>query len=96
MSEDTMSAAGIPRFFSQPLRYLRWASHEKPAIFYSIVIGSIGPLLVATVPGIRARFGDGQRPPIPLTYPSTFVANLRDSAFPYLAFDGYVLILAFL
>ncbi|KIN08037.1 hypothetical protein OIDMADRAFT_37335 [Oidiodendron maius Zn] len=59
----------IPRFFSQPLRYIRWASIEKPAIFWSIVIGSIGPVMVVTVPGIRNRLGDPKRPEIPLTYP---------------------------
>ncbi|PSS28047.1 hypothetical protein M430DRAFT_91976 [Amorphotheca resinae ATCC 22711] len=58
-----------PRFFSQPLRYLHWASLEKPAIFWSIVVGSIGPVMVVTVPGIRARLGDPKRPEIPLTYP---------------------------
>ena len=59
-----------PRFFTQPIHYLRWASYEKPAIFYSIVIGSIGPFLVIGVPPLRRRFGDGPREAIPLTYPS--------------------------
>lgn len=68
MFVDTMSA--LPRFFSQPLRYLRWAAIEKPAIFYSIVIGSMGPVTVLTVPPIRRMLGDEKRPEIPLTYPS--------------------------
>ncbi|KAB8295982.1 hypothetical protein EYC80_008799 [Monilinia laxa] len=59
----------IPRFFSQPFRYIRWAAIEKPAIFFSLVVGSIGPVLVLTVPKIRHRLGDGPRPQIPLTYP---------------------------
>lgn len=63
----TMSS---PRFFSQPFRYIRWASHENPAIFWSIVIGSIGPPMMVIVPPIRRYFGDGPREPIPLTYPS--------------------------
>ncbi|PMD63347.1 uncharacterized protein K444DRAFT_523188 [Hyaloscypha bicolor E] len=61
--------SAYPRFFSQPFRYLRWAAIEKPAIFYSIVIGSLGPVLVFTVPPIRTRLGDPKRPEIPLTYP---------------------------
>ncbi|KAH7311041.1 hypothetical protein BKA65DRAFT_163232 [Rhexocercosporidium sp. MPI-PUGE-AT-0058] len=61
--------SALPRFFSQPLRYLRWAAIEKPAIFYSIVIGSMGPVVVLTVPPIRRMLGDGKRPEIPLTYP---------------------------
>ncbi|MCJ1356831.1 MAG: hypothetical protein MMC33_006827 [Icmadophila ericetorum] len=60
----------IPRFFRQPLRYLHWASIEKPAIFYSIVVGSIGPVMVFTVPPIRRYFGDGPKERIPLTYPN--------------------------
>ncbi|CAL3972998.1 hypothetical protein PZA11_005349 [Diplocarpon coronariae] len=63
-----MSAA-LPRFWSQPLRYLRWASIEKPAIFFSLLIGSMGPLAIVVVPPIRRMVGDGQRPEIPLTYP---------------------------
>jgi hypothetical protein len=85
---ETMSA--YPRFFSQPFRYLRWAAIEKPAIFYSIVIGSLGPVLVVAVPPIRTRLGDPKRPEIPLTYPSTHSrciastagANLYDVAVP--------------
>lgn len=59
-----------PYFWRQPLQYLRWASHEKPAIFYSLVIGSLGPLTLFVVPPIRHRLGDGPRERIPLTYPS--------------------------
>ncbi|OCL06897.1 hypothetical protein AOQ84DRAFT_296160 [Glonium stellatum] len=62
-----MSSA--PYFFSQPIRYMRWAAHQKPAIFYSIVIGSMGPITILVAPPIRRYFGDGPRPKIPLTYP---------------------------
>ncbi|CAF9908730.1 MAG: hypothetical protein GOMPHAMPRED_006288 [Gomphillus americanus] len=63
-----MSSA-FPKFFQQPFRYMRWAAHEKPAIFYSLVIGSCGPPMILIVPPIRRYFGDGPREPIPLTYP---------------------------
>lgn len=59
-----------PQFWSTPLRYMRWASHEKPAIFYSIVIGCLGPVSIVTIPPVRRYFGDEDPPPIPLTYPS--------------------------
>ncbi|EED17552.1 NADH-ubiquinone oxidoreductase 9.5 kDa subunit, putative [Talaromyces stipitatus ATCC 10500] len=59
-----------PHFWSTPLRYLRWASHEKPAIFYSIVLGSFGPVSLAVVPPIRRYFGDVDPETIPLSYPS--------------------------
>ncbi|GIK00216.1 hypothetical protein Aspvir_004236 [Aspergillus viridinutans] len=58
-----------PQFWSTPLRYLRWASHEKPAIFYSLVVGATGPLMLVTLPPIRRFFGDIDPEPIPLTYP---------------------------
>ncbi|RJE18987.1 hypothetical protein PHISCL_08681 [Aspergillus sclerotialis] len=58
-----------PSFWSTPLRYFRWASHERPAYFWSILIGSMGPVTVLTVPPIRRYFGDVDPEPIPLTYP---------------------------
>ncbi|KAL2062075.1 hypothetical protein VTL71DRAFT_6341 [Oculimacula yallundae] len=61
--------SALPRFFSQPIRYMRWAAIEKPAIFFSIIIGGLGPVTVFTVPPIRRMLGDEQRPEIPLTYP---------------------------
>jgi hypothetical protein len=59
-----------PRFFTQPLHYLKWAAIEKPAIFYSIAVGSLGPVLLFVVPPFRRMLGDDRRPLIPLTYPS--------------------------
>jgi len=61
-----------PRFFSQPVRYLRWAAIEKPAIFWSLILGSMGPAMFVVVPPIRRALGDDPIPKIPLTYPSTF------------------------
>ncbi|KAF2398010.1 hypothetical protein EJ06DRAFT_513786 [Trichodelitschia bisporula] len=58
-----------PQFWSQPLRYIHWASVRKPAIFWSIVIGCIGPIMAFTIPPIRYRLGDKRRPHIPLSYP---------------------------
>jgi hypothetical protein len=58
-----------PQFWSTPLRYLRWASHEKPAFFYSIVVGSLGPVFLVGLPPIRRYFGDVDPEPIPMTYP---------------------------
>ena len=45
-------------------------AHESPVLFYSVVLGSIGPVLAFGVPPIRERLG--YRPPelIPTTYPS--------------------------
>ncbi|KAL3418831.1 NADH-ubiquinone oxidoreductase 9.5 kDa subunit [Phlyctema vagabunda] len=61
--------SATPKFFSQPFRYMRWAAIEKPAIFYSVIIGSMGPVSLIVVPPIRYRLGDGPRPKIPMTYP---------------------------
>ena len=58
------------QFWSTPGLYIKWAARNKPAIFWSIVVGSVGPVMAVVVPPIRARFGDGPRPQIPLTYPS--------------------------
>ncbi|WEW55987.1 n19m, NADH-ubiquinone oxidoreductase 9.5 kDa subunit [Emydomyces testavorans] len=58
-----------PVFWSTPIRYMRWAAIEKPAIFYSIVMGSLGPVALVTLPPIRRYFGDVDPPPVPMSYP---------------------------
>ncbi|RMZ14893.1 hypothetical protein D0860_01942 [Hortaea werneckii] len=57
-------------FFEAPAKYFRWAIRQKPAIFWALVIGTMGPVMAFTVPPIRTYLGDGPRPQIPLTYPS--------------------------
>ncbi|KAM0718970.1 hypothetical protein Q7P37_006042 [Cladosporium fusiforme] len=56
-------------FWSAPRQYINWAARHKPAILWSLVLGSFGPLIVATVPPLRERLGDPNRQAIPLTYP---------------------------
>ena len=69
-----------PNFWATPFRYIRWASHEKPAILYSILIGSMGPVTVLLVPPIRKRLGDYDAPMVPLTYPSKQAAlHMKES-----------------
>ncbi|KAF2858084.1 putative NADH-ubiquinone oxidoreductase 9.5 kDa subunit [Piedraia hortae CBS 480.64] len=55
--------------FENPGKYCVWAARHKPAIFWSCVLGCMGPIMLVTVPPLRQRFGDGPRPQIPLTYP---------------------------
>ncbi|OAL01163.1 hypothetical protein IQ06DRAFT_376748 [Phaeosphaeriaceae sp. SRC1lsM3a] len=74
-------AAPSPRFFQQPLRYLRWASINKPAYFYSIIVGLMGPAMVVTVPPIRRYLGEEKRPVIPMTYPVPKGARPRPTGF---------------
>ncbi|CCF41408.1 NADH-ubiquinone oxidoreductase 9.5 kDa subunit [Colletotrichum higginsianum] len=64
-----MSSAATPRFWAGPIRYCRWASREKPAYFWSVVLGALGPVQLALVPPIRNYLGDYNAPPIPVTYP---------------------------
>ncbi|PSN60076.1 hypothetical protein BS50DRAFT_579578 [Corynespora cassiicola Philippines] len=64
-----MSAQPSPLFFKQPLRYLKWASINKPAYFYSIVVGLTGPALMAVVPPVRRYYGYEKAPKVPMTYP---------------------------
>lgn len=57
------------RFWGSPIRYLRWAAHEKPAIFFSVVLGLMGPASFVVIPPLRRLAGDEDPPRIPLTYP---------------------------
>lgn len=33
-------------FWTQPFAYCHWAARAKPAIFWSIIVGSMGPITV--------------------------------------------------
>ncbi|RPA80983.1 hypothetical protein BJ508DRAFT_362200 [Ascobolus immersus RN42] len=70
-----MSAA--PLFWQQPLRYMRFASHEYPAIFYSCVIGAVSPAILLVVPPVRRRLGYDDTPEIPHSYPATSTTTLN-------------------
>ncbi|KAK5458248.1 n19m, NADH-ubiquinone oxidoreductase 9.5 kDa subunit [Exophiala xenobiotica] len=65
--------SGVPqRFWGTPIRYLQWAMHEKPAIFWSCVLGGMGPMCFVVVPPLRRWAGDEDPAQIPLTYPGEF------------------------
>lgn len=64
-----MSAA--PHFWSTPFKYCRWAARERPALFWSVIIGGIGPVMIYPGRALRYRLGDIDPPPVPSTYPGT-------------------------
>jgi hypothetical protein len=70
-----MSGAA-PFFWRTPLKYCRWAARERPALFWSVIIGAAGPVAMPIVPPIRYYFGDVDAPPVPVTYPSAFTFRL--------------------
>jgi hypothetical protein len=45
-------------------------AHESPVLFYSVVLGLVGPVLAFGVPPISERMGYRPPEPIPTTYPS--------------------------
>ncbi|RPB05060.1 hypothetical protein L873DRAFT_1663621 [Choiromyces venosus 120613-1] len=57
-----------PYFWAQPFRYMRYAAHQHPALFWSVVIGAQGPLIFLGGVVARKKFG-WERPTIPLSYP---------------------------
>lgn len=62
-----------PLFWSTPLKYCSWAARERPAFFWSVVVGAAGPALMPIVPPIRHMLGDVDPAPIPVTYPGAFM-----------------------
>jgi len=66
-------SASSPLFFKQPFRYLKWASINKPAYFYSICVGLAGPAIVFTVPPLRRYMGYERTSKIPQTYPGMWI-----------------------
>jgi len=72
--------SGVPAtFWSSPIRYLRWASYEKPAIFWSVVVGAMGPVSLLVVPPMRRWAGDETPKMIPLTYPGECRLKMSNS-----------------
>ncbi|KDQ07097.1 hypothetical protein BOTBODRAFT_39079 [Botryobasidium botryosum FD-172 SS1] len=65
--------ASVINVFASPFRntyrYLRQSAHERPVIFWSILLGSIGPVAVGVVPPVRKSFGWKPAERIPTTYP---------------------------
>ncbi|KAF7312253.1 DUF155 domain-containing protein [Mycena indigotica] len=55
--------------FRASYRVLQRHAHESPVIFYSCVIGLIGPALLVTVPPLKEQLGYKPAEPIPLSYP---------------------------
>jgi hypothetical protein len=74
-----MSAGPWPMFWRNPVRYCRWAAHEKPFIFYSLVIGLAGPIFAVAKFPIDRYYGNMPPPAIPMTYPSMFGTLQLDS-----------------
>ncbi|KAF8429116.1 hypothetical protein EV426DRAFT_583759 [Tirmania nivea] len=61
--------APTPLFFQSPIRYMRYASHQYPAIYWSVVIGAVSPVIVFGAPYIRKKLGYENSPRVPMTYP---------------------------
>ncbi|KAH8806521.1 hypothetical protein DL96DRAFT_623377 [Flagelloscypha sp. PMI_526] len=56
--------------FQRAVHRMRYWSHEQPVMFYSVVLGGLGPLMVVTIPPIRRKyFGYVAPEPIPTSYP---------------------------
>jgi len=73
MSAPTSHA---PQFWSTPFRYMRYASHTSPAIFFSIAIGMACPIVLLALP-IRHRLGFTEAPEVPKTWPSKWEDGAR-------------------
>ena len=58
-------------------------AHESPVLFYSVVMGAIGPVLAFGVPPIREHLGYRPLEPIPTTYPR---ASFSPSPISFLPF----------
>ncbi|WFD37361.1 n19m, NADH-ubiquinone oxidoreductase 9.5 kDa subunit [Malassezia japonica] len=60
-----MSAAFRP--FVNTFNYL--SAHERPIVFFSLLVGFVGPTAVIGVPRVRASYGWKPAERIPVTYP---------------------------
>lgn len=56
-------------FWTSPMKYLKWAAHERPNVFYSLLIGAMGPITLIVVPPVRKAMGIQRVEAAPLSYP---------------------------
>ncbi|KZV64551.1 hypothetical protein PENSPDRAFT_588216 [Peniophora sp. CONT] len=62
-----MASVGNP--FSRTLRYMQWAAHEKPALFFAVAIASTAPVIMV-VGNVLKSSGKYVAPePVPRSYP---------------------------
>ncbi|KAJ3913876.1 hypothetical protein F5877DRAFT_51527 [Lentinula edodes] len=61
--------ASIFRPFQRSYNYLYRTAHEKPVMFYSVVLGVIGPVMTIAIPPLRESFGYVPPPAVPSSYP---------------------------
>lgn len=61
--------SAVFRPFSNTFNYLRTSAHERPIVFYALLVGFSGPIAVVTVPRVRASYGWKPAERIPITYP---------------------------
>ncbi|PRT55020.1 hypothetical protein B9G98_02640 [Wickerhamiella sorbophila] len=58
-----------PRFWSQPVKYLRYASYDRPHVVLAFILGVGGPLAAVTLYNTREKYLYKDAPLIPLSYP---------------------------
>ncbi|KAF8327934.1 uncharacterized protein EI90DRAFT_1646963 [Cantharellus anzutake] len=66
--------------FRNTARYLRYAAHEEPVIFWSLILGFTGPVMVLTVPPMRRQLGyvPPERPPTSYPLPNRLDSPSQD------------------
>ncbi|OCH85182.1 hypothetical protein OBBRIDRAFT_740345 [Obba rivulosa] len=55
--------------FRSMYRALQRQAHDSPVLFWSCVLGGIGPVMVTVIPPIRRKLGYERAEPAPTTYP---------------------------
>lgn len=51
---------------------MRYCAHEKPQLFFSVLIGVAGPVIAVFGTPLRRSLLFADAPPIPLTYPCKY------------------------
>ncbi|VDC00854.1 unnamed protein product [Peniophora sp. CBMAI 1063] len=62
-----MASAGTP--ISRTLRYMRWAAHEKPALFFAVAIASTAPVFMVVGNALKSSGKYVAPEPVPRSYP---------------------------
>ncbi|CCH43328.1 hypothetical protein BN7_2876 [Wickerhamomyces ciferrii] len=69
-----MVASGVapeyPNYIKNPIKWLRYHSHWRPHLFYSLIIGLTFPILAIAGTPLRRKYWYSDHVPLPNGYPS--------------------------
>ncbi|GMM36910.1 hypothetical protein DASC09_042350 [Saccharomycopsis crataegensis] len=65
----TAAEASAPVYFKQPIRWMRYYAHNRPHLFFAVMLGAMGPVFLLGVGPLRRKYLYPDHTPLPQSYP---------------------------